>query len=176
MATHSSVLAWRIPWTEKPGRLQSMASHRVGHDWSDTATANQSIDCHFEYILLVIISPSHRVCSNSCLLSWWCHPTISSYLSLKTFANMIKVVFPCLNLHSLIITEVDFQVFKMIFIMYVGHLYYSQLILCPSPIFLLDCSSFYWFVGTIYILSLSHYKRFLNSLKSLLFLVNCSLF
>ena len=32
MAPHSSVLAWRIPWTEKPGRLQSMGSHRVGHD------------------------------------------------------------------------------------------------------------------------------------------------
>ena len=32
MATHSSVFAWRIPWTEKPGRLQSMGSHRVGHD------------------------------------------------------------------------------------------------------------------------------------------------
>ena len=32
MATHSSTLAWRIPWTEKPGRLQSMGSHRVRHD------------------------------------------------------------------------------------------------------------------------------------------------
>ena len=32
MATHSSVLGWRISWTEKPGRLQSMGSHRVGHD------------------------------------------------------------------------------------------------------------------------------------------------
>ena len=32
MATHSSVLAWRIPWMEKPGRLQSKVSHRVGHD------------------------------------------------------------------------------------------------------------------------------------------------
>ena len=32
MAAHSSVLAWRIPWTEKPGRLQSMGSHRVRHD------------------------------------------------------------------------------------------------------------------------------------------------
>ena len=32
MATHSSTLAWKIPWTEKPGRLQSMGSHRVGHD------------------------------------------------------------------------------------------------------------------------------------------------
>ena len=32
MATHSSTLAWRILWTEKPGRLQSMGSQRVGHD------------------------------------------------------------------------------------------------------------------------------------------------
>ena len=39
MATHSSVLAWRIPWTEKPGRLQSIGSHRVVHDWSDLAAA-----------------------------------------------------------------------------------------------------------------------------------------
>ena len=39
MATHSSVLAWRIPWMEKPGRLQSMGSYRVGHDLSDLAVA-----------------------------------------------------------------------------------------------------------------------------------------
>ena len=32
MATHSSVLAWRIPWTEEPSGLLSMGSHRVGHD------------------------------------------------------------------------------------------------------------------------------------------------
>ena len=32
MATHSSILAWRIPWTEEPGRLQSMESEKVGHD------------------------------------------------------------------------------------------------------------------------------------------------
>ena len=32
MATHSSVLAWRIPWTEESGRLQSIGSHRVGHN------------------------------------------------------------------------------------------------------------------------------------------------
>ena len=32
MATHSSILAWRIPWTKDPGGLQSMGSHRVGHD------------------------------------------------------------------------------------------------------------------------------------------------
>ena len=34
MATHSSILAWRIPWTEEPGGIQSMGSERVGHDWA----------------------------------------------------------------------------------------------------------------------------------------------
>ena len=32
MATHSSTLAWKIPWTEEPGRLQPMGSQRIGHD------------------------------------------------------------------------------------------------------------------------------------------------
>ena len=39
MATHSSVLAWRIPGTEEPGGLPSMGLHRVGHNWSDLAAA-----------------------------------------------------------------------------------------------------------------------------------------
>ena len=39
MATHLSVLAWRIPGTGEPGGLPSMGSHRVGHDWSDLAAA-----------------------------------------------------------------------------------------------------------------------------------------
>ena len=39
MATHSSVLTWRIPGTGEPGGLPSMGSHRVGHDWSDLAAA-----------------------------------------------------------------------------------------------------------------------------------------
>ena len=34
MAPHSSTLAWKIPWTEEPGRLQSMGSHRVEHNWA----------------------------------------------------------------------------------------------------------------------------------------------
>ena len=34
MATHSSILAWEIPWTEEPGGLQSMESQRVGHNWA----------------------------------------------------------------------------------------------------------------------------------------------
>ena len=39
MAPHSSTLAWKIPWMEEPGGLQSVRSLRVGHDWSDAAAA-----------------------------------------------------------------------------------------------------------------------------------------
>ena len=38
MATRTSILAWRIPWTEEPGRLPSMRPQRVGHDWAHTHT------------------------------------------------------------------------------------------------------------------------------------------
>ena len=38
MATHSSILAWRTPWTEEPGGLQSTGSQRVGHDWATSHT------------------------------------------------------------------------------------------------------------------------------------------
>ena len=40
MTPYSSTLAWKIPWTEEPGGLPSMGSHRVGHDWSDLAAAD----------------------------------------------------------------------------------------------------------------------------------------
>ena len=43
LATHSSVLAWKIPGTGEPGALPSMGSHRVGHDWSDLAVAAISV-------------------------------------------------------------------------------------------------------------------------------------
>ena len=43
-----SILAWRIPWTEEPGRLQLIGSHRVRHDWSDLANTKATV-CHSKY-------------------------------------------------------------------------------------------------------------------------------
>ena len=45
MPTHSSILAWKIPWMEDPGRLQSMGSQRVGHDWATSLLHFKAIDC-----------------------------------------------------------------------------------------------------------------------------------
>ena len=57
MATHCSVLAWRIPWTEKPGGLQSMGSHRVGHDWGDLAAAAAAVLFHFMFLFVNTLIP-----------------------------------------------------------------------------------------------------------------------
>ena len=64
MATCSSILTWKIPWTEKPGRLQSMGSQRVGHDWATSVSFFLSF-LYFLYAnplsdvyILQIISPS----------------------------------------------------------------------------------------------------------------------
>ena len=48
MATHSSTLAWTIPWMGEPRGLPSMGSHRIGHDWSDLVAAAASADVFLE--------------------------------------------------------------------------------------------------------------------------------
>ena len=93
MATHSSILAWRILWTEEPGGLQSVGSHRVGHDWSDLAAEAAAMEYYqFSYLVVSNSLPPHEsqharppcpsptpgVYSNSCLSSRWCNPAISS--------------------------------------------------------------------------------------------------
>ena len=65
MATHSSVLAWRIPGTGEPGGLTSVGSHRVGHDWSDLAAEKPPFFSQ---------RSSHCLCSQRPLLCSLCSP------------------------------------------------------------------------------------------------------
>ena len=58
MATHSSILAWRIPWTEEPGKLQSVGSQRVRHDWvthTHTHTHTEWHVCERVSLIMIII-------------------------------------------------------------------------------------------------------------------------
>ena len=55
MATHSSILAWRIQGMGEPGGLQSMGSHRVRHDWSDLAAAAQQLNEALEFSFPILI-------------------------------------------------------------------------------------------------------------------------
>ena len=74
MATHSSVLAWRIPGAGEPGGLTSMGSHRVGHDWSDLAAAATDLPVYHQLLEFTqthvhrvgdAIQPSHPLWSPS---------------------------------------------------------------------------------------------------------------
>ena len=58
MATHSSVLAWRIPGTGEPGGLPSMGSHRVGHNWSNLAAA--AVDSFYHKDSIIIVGDSKK--------------------------------------------------------------------------------------------------------------------
>ena len=77
MATHSSILAWKIPWTEEPGWVQSMRLQRVRHDWAtDTHT----------YTLINVEKMFSRSTSKMPLTvtafgerSWWGRPFLPSY-------------------------------------------------------------------------------------------------
>ena len=59
MATHCSVLAWRIPGTGEPGGLPSLGSHRVGHDRSDLAAAAAAADVSHKCICLFVTGLCH---------------------------------------------------------------------------------------------------------------------
>ena len=73
MATHSSILAWRISWTEEPGRLQSMGVQRVRHDWATNTHKRSGGDQRCVRDL-----ESHFICSR-----WSCLPSESLALWVK---------------------------------------------------------------------------------------------
>ena len=76
MATHSSILAWRIPWTEEPGGLQSMGSQRVRHDWVTNTQKHLTKIGADKYFLnkFQALSQHH---------TYWCHTKKHTPWSLK---------------------------------------------------------------------------------------------
>ena len=69
MATHSSVLAWRMPWTGEPGGLRSIGSQRVRHNWPSTALVGGMLRCSIRQEVKSL--RSQCVCGLPLGLSWW---------------------------------------------------------------------------------------------------------
>ena len=66
MATHSSIVAWRIPWTEEPGKLQSMGSQRIRHDWAtNTFTLNIFVQLLFNQIKEIYKEEIYKIVTES---------------------------------------------------------------------------------------------------------------
>ena len=107
MATHSSILAWKIPWTESSGGLQSMESQRVRHDWAHAHKWNPTVFAFLWLISLSIIPSGPSMLSQMArvhslwlilyfinmphlpypLICWWTH-RLSPCLSSNTAVNM----------------------------------------------------------------------------------------
>ena len=95
MATHSSVLAWRIPGTGKPGGLPSLGSHRVGHDWSDLAAAaaeQGTVPCIGRIITLYICFLTFILCITTyCPHAMsWSKPKYDHFSDEWTKAQIVK--------------------------------------------------------------------------------------
>ena len=116
MATHSSILAWRIPWTEEPGRLQSMGSQRVRRDWTTHTHMHVYI---YIYIYIYIYTHTHIYVSvhiylcvcvfivANCALE---EDDILYRLKIKmiTFWRVTKIPFPTSNMTHKLVEEVFF--------------------------------------------------------------------
>ena len=85
MATHSSIFAWRIPWSEQPGRLQSTGSQRVGHDWATE---------HNTKLVAAILASINKICMQlgDIFLKW------AGILFLNSFEG--RVFCGCRGLHQ----------------------------------------------------------------------------
>ena len=82
MATHFSILAWKIPWMEEPGRLQSVGSQRVRHDWATnylwgkiscmfmTLTTNTFSSLLFILSFVIIVSVMQKILKYICIFFW----------------------------------------------------------------------------------------------------------
>ena len=121
MATHSSVLLWRIPGTAEPGGLLSMGSHRVGHDWSDLAAAAAAAALfeskleNFWPLLFQIFFLFLAFSSGNTIANMSNH-LLLSHRSLRT--NFLKL-FP---------SELRFECFLSLFNMYVGFVLFKVLV------------------------------------------------
>ena len=93
-ATHSNVLAWRIPGMGEPGGLPSMGSHRVGHDWSDLAAAAAATFqvCRYKEV----VSSKHLSFNYDCIIFFLllnnCSSSIALYMTRYKFASILATL------------------------------------------------------------------------------------
>ena len=108
MATHFSILAWRIPWTEEPGELQSMGSQRVRHDWALMHTrVLSSVQSLSRVWLFATPWTAARQASRSITNSWSPPKPLSiesvmpsSHLSLHRPLLLLPSIFPSIRVFS----------------------------------------------------------------------------
>ena len=107
MATHSSILAWRIPWTEELGRLQSTGSQRVGHDWVTSLSLSLCSLHHFLVLSFLWTALILCVCVSNYYLSDFVFTICLGlvFCSLIYFGFLFVCLFLCLFSFSQILKQ-----------------------------------------------------------------------
>ena len=136
MAIHSSILAWRIPWTEKPGRLQSVGLQRVGHTWAHVrsdmqfASSKHSLDEEFNFfnreyaihIFYIVLSLSECCIFQEISLFYltyesdWCKIICNSHLTFYFSFN--PIVYLVKWLLSLLVLRVVSLIYFVIIVLF----------------------------------------------------------
>ena len=122
MVTHSSILAWRIPWTEEPGRLQSTGLQKVKHDFTFTFTFIHDY-CKNNSLDEVDLSWQNNVCSRSfitflprskhLLISWLLSPSAVILEPQKIKPDTVSIVSPSIS-HEVMAPDAMILVFWML--------------------------------------------------------------
>ena len=99
MATYSSILAWRIPWTEEPGGLQSVGSPRVGHDWAHTATTTTRICLGF-FLRMMGFQGQMLGWGAEWLQGWWQNQILKRPLVAELQRTRVEVGIEYLFIHE----------------------------------------------------------------------------
>ena len=92
MAPHSSTLAWKIPWAEEPGRLQSMGSRRVGHDWATSLSLFPFMHWRRKWQPTPVFLPGESQGPGSLVgCCWWSHRIGHTWSDLAAAAATVPV-------------------------------------------------------------------------------------
>ena len=100
VATHSSILAWRIPWRKEPGRLQSMGLQRVGHDWATSFSLSLSLtdtDLILRGVILVLTKSGKAIQTGGSTVSL--SFVLLPFPSFICFGFLLTTVFLSVDLH-----------------------------------------------------------------------------
>ena len=125
MATHSSVLAWRIPGMGKTGGLPSMGSHRVSHDWSDLAAAEHILKVFIKFVTILLqfyvlfFWPRGMYDLSSLTRDWTHTPCIGRWRLNHWSAREVHKYFSCIHTHTC--THTHTHTYIHIYIFHISH-------------------------------------------------------